>query len=163
MRGAGELSHRRRTRALQRAIERLPGDSRRAMLAGLEEDPIIAGAYSAGPAVYPALSAYRRGARTGYTEFAQAWDRFARGRGIRRARKDDLATLVAMLRTDLPAEEPPAGTNGLGANGNGNGRAPVAAPQGFSGNGHAPVATNGNGHPPAPAEAAAATAEDAPR
>ena len=139
MRGAGELSHRRQTRALQRAIERLPGDSRRAMLAGLDEDPIIAGAYSAGPAVCPALSAYRRGARTGYTEFAQAWDRFARGRGIRRARKDDLATLVAMLRAGLPAGEPSRGANGLGPNG------------------------NGNGHPPAPAEAAGATAEDAPR
>ena len=162
MRGAGELSHHRRTKALERAIERLPGDSRRAMLTGLEEDPIIAGAYSAGPAVCPALSAYRRGARTGYTEFAQAWDRFARGRGIRRARKDDLATLVAMLRAGLPAGEPSTGTNGLAPNGNGNGRAPVAAPQGFNGNGHAPVTTNGNGHSAARAEAAA-TAEDAPR
>ena len=163
MRGAGELSHRRRTRALQRAIERLPGDSRRAMLAGLDEDPIIAGAYSAGPAVCPALSAYRRGARTGYTEFAQAWDGFARGRGVRRARKDDLATLVGMLRAGLPADESPAGANGLGANGNGNGRAPVAAPQGLNGNGHAPVATNGNGHRAAPADAAGLPAEDALR
>ena len=163
MRGAGELSHRRQTRALQRAIERLPGDSRRAMLAGLDEDPIIAGAYSAGPAVCPALSAYRRGARTGYTEFAQAWDRFARGRGVRRARKDDLATLVAMLRAGLHADESAAGANGLGpnGNGNGNGRAPMSAPQGFNGNGHAPVAANGNGHRAAPAEAAGLTAEDA--
>src|SRR2546423_9712337 len=115
MGGGGSLSHRRRARALQRAIERLPGDSRRAMLAGLEEGPVMAGAYSAGPAVCPALSAYRRGARTGYTEFAQAWGRFARGRGIRRARKDDLAALVAMLRAGVPAGEPPRGVNGLGA------------------------------------------------
>src|SRR2546423_15251918 len=103
MGGGGSLSHRRRARALQRAIERLPGDSRRAMLAGLDEDPIIAGAYSAGPAVCPALSAYRRGARTGYTEFAPAWDRFAPGRGGRPARNGDLATLVAIPRVGLPA------------------------------------------------------------
>jgi hypothetical protein len=153
MRGAGELSHRRRRKALQRAIERLPGDSRRAMLAGLQEDPIIAGAYSAGPAVCPALAAYRRGARTGYTEFAQAWDRFARGRGVRRARRDDLATLVELLRAGLPAER--------SANGNGNGRVPAASVNGFGRNGHVPAASNGNGHGAGPAEAASAPAEDA--
>ena len=133
------------------------------MLAGLEEDPIIAGAYSAGPAVCPALAAYRRGARTGYTEFAQAWDRFARGRGVRRAKKDDLATLVAMLRAGLPAEEPSTGSNGFAANGHGNGRAPLAGANGFNGNGQPPAAANGNGHRPAPAEAAGLPTEDARR
>jgi hypothetical protein len=143
MRAAGELSHRRRTWALKRAIERLPADSRRAMLTGLAEGPIIAGAYSAGPAICPALAAYRRGARTGYTEFAEAWDRFARGRGVRRARKDDLATLIEMLRAALPAEVEQAA--GQAQNGNGNGRAPSASAPSPSTNGGGPAIGNGNG------------------
>jgi hypothetical protein len=74
------------------------------MLEGLGEGPIIAGAYSVGAAQCPGLAAYRRGARTGYSDFAKAWDRYARGRGVRRARRDDVATLVAMLRASLAAE-----------------------------------------------------------
>jgi hypothetical protein len=104
MRGAASLLHKKRTIALQRAVDRLPASSRRAMLQGLGEDPIIAGAYSVGPARCPGLAAYRRGARTGYSEFATAWDRYARGRGVRRARGDDIATLVAMLRASLATE-----------------------------------------------------------
>ena len=97
------LLHRRRTRALQRAVERLPVESRRAMLAGLGERPIIAGAYQVGAATCPGLAAYRHGARTGYSDFAKVWDRYARGRGIRRARGEDVATLVTMLRASLAA------------------------------------------------------------
>ena len=104
MKRAGDLLHRKRVRALQRAVERLPLDSRRAMLRGLGEDPIIAGAYSVGPARCPGFAAYRRGARTGYSEFARAWDRYARGRGVRRVRNDDVSTLVALLRASLAAE-----------------------------------------------------------
>jgi hypothetical protein len=104
MRGAGDLLHRKRVWALQRAVERLPVHSRRAMLQGLGEDTIIAGAYSVGPARCPGFAAYRRGARTGYSEFATAWDRYARGRGVRRVRGDDVATLVAMLRASLATE-----------------------------------------------------------
>ena len=104
MRGAGSLLQRRRVRALQTAVDRLPAESRRAMLRGLGEDTIIAGAYSVGPARCPGLAAYRRGARTGYADFAKAWDRYARGRGIRRVRNDDVTTLVAMLRASLATE-----------------------------------------------------------
>ena len=104
MRGAGSLLHHKRVSALQCAVDQLPASSRRAMLQGLGEDPIIAGAYSVGSARCPGLSAYRRGARTGYSEFARAWDRYVRGRGVRRARGDDVATLVAMLRASLAAE-----------------------------------------------------------
>ena len=104
MRGASSLLHKKRASALQRAVDRLPVTSRRAMLQGLGEDTIIAGAYSVGSARCPGLAAYRRGARTGYSEFAKAWDRYARGRGVRRARGDDVATLVAMLRASLAAE-----------------------------------------------------------
>jgi hypothetical protein len=74
------------------------------MLQGLGEDTIIAGAYSIGPARCPGFAAYRRGARTGYSEFATAWDRYARGRGVRRVRGDDVAALVAMLRASLATE-----------------------------------------------------------
>ena len=104
MRRAGDLLHRKRVRALQAAVDRLPVSSRRAMLDGLGEGDIIAGAYSVGPAKCPGFAAYRRGARTGYSEFAKAWDRYARGRGVRRARRADVATLVAMLRASLAAE-----------------------------------------------------------
>jgi hypothetical protein len=104
MTGVGDLLHRKRVRALQHAVERLPVSSRRAMLDGLGEGDIIAGAYSVGPAKCPGFAAYRRGAHTGYSEFARAWDRYARGRGVRRARFDDVVTLVAMLRASLAAE-----------------------------------------------------------
>ena len=83
------------------------------MLQGLGEDTIIAGAYSVGSARCPGLAAYRRGARTGYSEFATAWDRYVRGRGVRRAPGDDVATLVAMLRASL-ATEPAIGLEGAG-------------------------------------------------
>ena len=83
------------------------------MLQGLGEDTIIAGAYSVGSARCPGLAAYRRGARTGYSEFATAWDRYVRGRGVRRARGDDVATLVAMLRASL-ATEPSLELEGAG-------------------------------------------------
>src|SRR5947207_2563726 len=136
--GAGEVLQRKRVRTLREAVDQLPTQSRRAMLQGLGEGPIIAGAYQVGPARCPGLAAYRHGARTGYTEFAKAWDRYVRGRGVRRARRDDIATLVAMLRTGLPAEPQPL------ANGNGNGAGPYtngAGPVGAATNGHA--ATNG--------------------
>jgi hypothetical protein len=113
MRGAGSLLHRKRVTALQRAVDRLPATSRRAMLEGLGEETIIAGAYSVGSARCPGLAAYRRGARTGYSEFATAWDRYVRGRGVRRVRGDDVATLVAMLRASL-ATEPALGLEGAG-------------------------------------------------
>jgi hypothetical protein len=119
MRGAASLLHKKRISALQRAVDRLPVTSRRAMLQGLGEDTIIAGAYSVGSARCPGLAAYRRGARTGYSEFATAWDGYVRGRGIRRAEGDDVATLVAMLRASLAADatldlERPGDLRGLG-------------------------------------------------
>jgi hypothetical protein len=128
MRRAGDLLHMKRVRTLQHAVERLPAHSRSAMLQGLGEDTIIAGAYSVGPARCPGFAAYRRGARTGYSEFATAWDRYAHGRGVRRVRGDDVATLTAMLRASLATEarfdlEPPASTNGSGPH------APVEPPE----------------------------------
>jgi hypothetical protein len=140
MQRASDLLHRKRVRVLERAVERLPVHSRRAMLQGLGEDTIIAGAYSVGPARCPGFAAYRRGARTGYSEFAAAWDRYARGRGVRRVKRDDVATLVGMLRATLEPEPtdlaPPPSTNG---------HAPSANGHGPSTNGHGPASTNGDG------------------
>jgi hypothetical protein len=104
MRGARELLREKRLRSLQHAVEGLPVESRRAMLEGLGDGPIIAGAYSVGAARCPGLAAYRHGARTGYSDFARAWDRYAHGRGVRRVRNDDLSTLVTMLRASVAAE-----------------------------------------------------------
>jgi hypothetical protein len=147
MQRAGDLLYRKRVTTLQRAVERLPVHSRRAMLQGLGEDTIIAGAYSVGPARCPGFAAYRRGARTGYSEFAAAWDRYARGRGVRRVKGDDVATLVRMLRASL-ASKPAV-------------LAPSPSPNGHgpSTNGHGPASTNGHGpyeraEPPAPTESA---------
>jgi hypothetical protein len=151
--GAAEVRQRRRARTLQDAVDRLPPESRRAMLDGLGEGPIIAGAYKVGPAKCPGLAAYRHGARTGYTEFAKAWDRYVRGRGVRRARKDDLATLVAMLKAGLPADPTPvANGNGNGAGPHTNGAGPNtngAGPNGASTNGHAHTNGHANGSSPA--------------
>jgi len=121
--GAVEVLQRKRVRTLQQAVDRLPAESRRAMLQGLGDGPIIAGAYKIGPARCPGLAAYRHGARTGYTEFAKAWDRYVRGHGVRRAREDDIATLITMLRTGLPrdAEAVPTNGNGAGPHMNGDG------------------------------------------
>jgi hypothetical protein len=142
MRAAGELRRRKRVDALRRAVERMPVSSRKAMLEGLGSGTIIAGAYTVGPAICPALAAYRRGARTGYTDFARAWDRYARGRGVRKAGADDTATLIAMIRESLPADED--ATQGVPAM-NGNARRPRAT--GANGNGQVPGANgNRNGH-----------------
>jgi hypothetical protein len=142
--GAGEVLQRKRVRTLQQAVDRLPAESRRAMLQGLGEGPIIAGAYKVGPARCPGLAAYRHGARTGYTEFAKAWDRYVRGHGVRRAREGDVATLITMLRTGLPADPRPAATNGNGSGPHVNGGGPQTNGAVPHTNGAAPGA-NGDG------------------
>jgi len=130
MRLTAGIRYRKRADALERVIEQMSVQSRRAMLEGLGAGPIIAGAYKVGPAICPGFAAYRRGARTGYTDFARAWDSYTRGRGVRQARRHELKTLVEMLRASLPAEPPTIAMNGNGnghmpANGNGNGNGRV--------------------------------------
>jgi len=142
--GAGEVLQRKRVRTLREAVDRLPPQSRRAMLQGLGEGPIIAGAYQVGPARCPGLAAYRHGARTGYTEFAKAWDRYVRGRGVRRAREDDISTLITMLRTGLPRDPEPVPTNGNGAGPHMNGGGSQANGAAPHTNGATP-GTNGDG------------------
>lgn len=79
------------------------------MLDGLDDAPIIAGAYTSDDGICPMLAAHRAGGRCSAAFFADAWDRFAfrdaRGRGRRRrhvARRVDEREL-RILRLQLEA------------------------------------------------------------
>jgi hypothetical protein len=55
----------------------MPLATRRAMLAGIETERIIVGAYTDPQGgVCPMLAAHRRGGRTSLASFARAWDRY---------------------------------------------------------------------------------------
>src|SRR4029453_17645245 len=69
---------------LRLIVDTLPYETRAAMLEGLEQYDIIAGAYSnRDGGVCPMLAAHRCGGRTDLRSFARAWDRFT---GAGRAR-----------------------------------------------------------------------------
>jgi len=94
----------RRYDALRQAVDGLPLEARRAMLAGLRPGRIITGAYAAGGGMCPALAAYRKGARTDFAEFATAWDRYARTGHVRWATRKELSALADLLEASLAAE-----------------------------------------------------------
>ena len=73
------MGERRRTTIgdLRLAIECLPRVTKLAMLAGIERNEIIAGAYASDDGICPMLAAHRAGGRTNFISFARAWDRFA--------------------------------------------------------------------------------------
>jgi hypothetical protein len=73
------------------------------MLDGVQESPIIVGAYTdRDGGVCPMLAAHRRGGRTSLVSFARAWDRYTRaGRRSRRASHREVHTLKAMLEGSL--------------------------------------------------------------
>jgi hypothetical protein len=100
-------SLRRPARELRRTIDAMPLDTRRAMLAGIARNPIIVGAYTApGGGVCPMLAAHRNGGRTDYSEFARAWDRYARaGRNTRPATEGELTALRTMLEASIAEED----------------------------------------------------------
>src|SRR5947209_4706480 len=87
---------------LRRAIECLPRDTRIAMLEGIREHDIIAGAYTHRDGICPMLAAHRHGGRTSAVSFARAWDQLAFRDGRSGAR---LATdrEMLILRTHLEA------------------------------------------------------------
>lgn len=88
---------------LRLAIDCLPASTRRAMLAGIEGNDIIVGAYSGDGGICPMLAAHRAGGRTNLISFAKAWDRFAfRGAGAPVARRASGRELL-ILRTHLEA------------------------------------------------------------
>jgi hypothetical protein len=91
---------------LRQAIDRLPRDSRSAMLQGIATNPIIVGAYTSPDGICPMLAAHRQGGRTPLIAFAEAWDAYAyrgtsRWRRPRSRRATDRELLV--LRCHLEA------------------------------------------------------------
>jgi len=79
------------------------------MLAGVEANTIIVGAYTDGHGgICPMLAAHRSGGRTSMASFARAWDRYTGARGKpRRASARELGTLRAMLEASIMLEEVP--------------------------------------------------------
>jgi hypothetical protein len=102
------MRRRRPARDLRIAIDCMPIPTRRAMLAGIDSNRIIVGAYTdRDGGVCPMLAAHRRGGRTSLASFARAWDRYTGARRARPATKRELAALRAMLETSIALEETP--------------------------------------------------------
>lgn len=98
---------RRAAQTLRLTIEMLPRDTREAMLTGIEQNTIIAGAYTdRSGGVCPMLAAHRCGGRTNFGSFARAWDRFtdAGSRG-RRATEREVLALRGYLESSLLRDE----------------------------------------------------------
>lgn len=97
---------------LRQTIDCLPHDTKIAMLHGIENNPIIVGAYAEDGGICPMLAAHRSGGRTDFIQFAKAWDRFAfratRAKRSRRATERELLVLRSHLEASLLAEEGPA-------------------------------------------------------
>jgi len=93
---------------LSAAVAALPSDAKRAMLAALEEDDLIVGAYTDRRGrVCPMLAAHRRGARTQVGDFPRAWDAFGRARRPRLATCREREILRALLSEGLVVEPMP--------------------------------------------------------
>jgi hypothetical protein len=97
----------RRTEDLRLAVACLPVHTRLAMLEGIANNTIIAGAYTDRTGgVCPMLAAHRAGGRTDLIAFAHAWDRFTGARRrSRRATPHELAVLRAALEGSLVGEQ----------------------------------------------------------
>ena len=87
---------------LRLAIDMLPERTRRAMLAGIDSNGIIVGAYTDRQGrICPMLAAHRNGGRTSFLSFARAWDAFARAESVRPASERELAVLEDLLVASL--------------------------------------------------------------
>src|SRR5262249_12678093 len=99
-------------RDLRVAIDCMPRATREAMLAGIDRNEIIVGAYTDGDGVCPMLAAHRAGGRTDLISFARAWDRFAfrdaRIKVARRATERELLILRTHLEASLLEDDGPA-------------------------------------------------------
>ena len=91
---------------LRRAVDCLPLRTRLAMLEGVREHDIIAGAYAdrAG-GICPMLAAHRHGGRTSFITFARTWDGFTGARRARLATERELRVLVAQLEASILGAE----------------------------------------------------------
>jgi hypothetical protein len=91
---------------LRLIVDTLPYETRAAMLEGLEQYDIIAGAYSnRDGGVCPMLAAHRCGGRTDLRSFARAWDHFTGAGRARRASDRELRTLAAQVEASLWKED----------------------------------------------------------
>jgi len=104
------MPRRRPARDLRTAFDCLPLKTRKAMLAGVESNRIIVGAYvDKQGGVCPMLAAHRNGGRTSLASFAHAWDRYT---GVRRrarpATERELNTLRTMLEASIALDELPS-------------------------------------------------------
>jgi hypothetical protein len=92
---------------LRNAIDRLPRETREAMLHGVRTNPIVVGAYTDNRGgICPMLAAHRSGSRVDYLPFARSWDAFARARRVRRATRRELRTLEDLLVASLGGADP---------------------------------------------------------
>jgi hypothetical protein len=99
-------SKRKQAERLRLIVDTLPYETRAAMLKGLEQFDIIAGAYSnRDGGICPMLAAHRCGGRTDLRSFARAWDRFTGAGRARRATERELRTLAAQLEASLWNED----------------------------------------------------------
>ena len=80
------------------------------MLAGIESNRIIVGAYTDRQGgVCPMLAAHRNGGRTSLVSFARAWDRYTAARGKPRpVTAREINTLRSMLEASVALEETPS-------------------------------------------------------
>jgi len=91
----------------------LPIETKQAMLAGLDSETIVTGAYTHDGGICPMLAAHRRGGRTDRESFAVCWDRYTGADKGRRATERELRTLRCMLEAsllepvDIHSVEPP--------------------------------------------------------
>ena len=138
---------------LKQAIDPLPATTRRAMLAGVQANPIIAGAYvSRSGGICPMLAAHRQGAHSDGGAFAHAWDRFTGARWPRPAAEPELELLAGLLAESLvrdgaSAPAPLQSSNGHGTNGGPGSNGRPSSNGGASANGH----HGSNGRPTTPA------------
>jgi hypothetical protein len=104
------MTRRRPARDLRIAVDCLPLHTRRAMLAGIEGNRIIVGAYTDRQGgICPMLAAHRNGGRTDLASFARSWDRYTGAkRRARPATDRELSTLRAMLDASIVLDETPA-------------------------------------------------------
>lgn len=87
---------------LRNAIDRLPRETREAMLEGIRTNPIVVGAYTDNAGgICPMLAAHRSGSRVDYLPFARSWDAFAHARRVRRATRREVRVLEQMLVASL--------------------------------------------------------------
>ena len=107
------MIRRRRNNAerLRNSVEALPHHTKQAMLAGIQRNRVIVGAYvDKRGGVCPMLAAHRNGGRTDFGTFARAWDAFTGAKKPRRATSREVRTLKSYIEVALIREgiAPPA-------------------------------------------------------